>query len=95
MIPCRVIGMNKSEILVQMKGFWLALLGVAFGSVVVVLLTSTESNGKSSLSSNISIFAVLLVLWLLVTAAFGIIYLASHGSNVIKPIPLRINREDE
>ena len=85
--------MNKSEILAQMKGFWLALLGVAVGSVV--LLTTTARNGESSLSSNISIFVVLLLLWLLVTTVLGIVYLASQASKVIKPIPLRINREEE
>ncbi|MFY3740000.1 MAG: putative membrane protein [Candidatus Nitrosomirales archaeon] len=85
--------MNKSEILAQMKGFWLALLGVAVGSVV--LLTTTARNGESSLSSNISIFVVLLLLWLLVTTVLGIVYLASQASKVIKPIPLRINREKE
>ena len=85
--------MNKSEILAQMKGFWLALLGVAVGSVV--LLTTTVRNGESSLSSNISIFVVLLLLWLLVTTVLGIVYLASQASKVIKPIPLRINWEKE
>ncbi|HLE35340.1 MAG TPA: hypothetical protein VI698_05570 [Nitrososphaerales archaeon] len=85
--------MNKSEILAQMKGFWLALLGVAVGSVV--LLTTTARNGESSLSSNISIFVVLLLLWLLVTTVLGIVYLASQASKVIKPIPLRINWEEE
>jgi len=85
--------MNKSEILVQMKGFWLALLGVALGSIV--LLTTTVRNGESSFSSNISIIVVLLLLWLLVTTVLGIVYLASQAGRVIKPIPLRINRERE
>jgi uncharacterized membrane protein len=86
--------MNRSEILVQMKGFWLALLGVAVGSVVL-LTTTTVRNGESSLSSNISIFVVLLLLWLLVTTVLGIVYLASQASKVIKPIPLRIKREKQ
>jgi hypothetical protein len=87
--------MSKLETLGQMKGFLLALLGIALGGVVIVSLTSATSNGESSLSHNMSIFVVLLLLWLFVTAALGILFLASHGSSVIKPITLPVNREEE
>ena len=87
--------MSKLKILSQMKGFLLALLGIALGGIVIVLLTSTVSNGESSLSHNMSVFVVLLLLWLFVTAAMGILFLASHGSSLIKPISLPVNREEE
>lgn len=87
--------MSKLEALGRMKGFLLALLGIALGGIVVVLLTSPASNGERSLSHNMSIFVVLLLLWLFVTAAMGILFLASHGGSVIKPISLPVNREEE
>lgn len=90
-----MIGVSKPEILTRMKGFFSALLVLTLGILIVIPLTSTWiSEEQRSLSHNMSIYLVLLLVWIILAIAFGIAYLASEGSKGLKPIHLPVNREE-
>lgn len=82
----------SKEKLVYVKGLFSALLVLTLATIVLVPLTSELFNKSGS---EIGIYMILLIVWILLVATLGIIYLASEGSTALKPVPLPINKEEE
>jgi hypothetical protein len=50
-------------------------------------------NSRTS-ASEINIYLILLIVWILLAVTLGIVYLASEGSKQIRPVPLPIEERD-
>ncbi len=87
-----MIGLSK-EALAYIKGLFSALLILSLAAILIVPLTSEVLNNKGSISE-INIYIILLIVWVLLAVTLGIVYLALEGSKGLKPISLPINREE-
>jgi DMSO reductase anchor subunit len=77
-----------------MKGFFLVLLGITVGALLVIPMSSMVAEERPA-AHHMTIYSVLLIAWIILGIAFGIAYLASEGSKGIKHIPLPVTEEDE
>ncbi|MFQ5941431.1 MAG: hypothetical protein ACE5KA_07030 [Nitrososphaerales archaeon] len=84
--------MSKEGFL-RMKGLCSALMVLTLAAILLVPLTSGILSGESV--TEINIYIMLLLIWMLLAATFGIIYLSPEGRKRLKPITLRTSRREE
>jgi len=87
--------MSKIEIVGQMRGFLAALLMLTIGILIIIPWTSTMMNHREgAFVPSMTIYTLLLIVWIVLAIAFGVTYLASRGSG-LRPVAPPVLGEEQ